>query len=49
MLGAPAINSGGMLADHYWVRLLGGGSGHLPDLATASGWGRRPHGGRRRR
>jgi Protein of unknown function DUF2625 len=38
MLGAPAVNSGGMLADRGWVRLLGGG-GCLLDLATASGVG----------
>ena len=39
MLGPLALNCGGMLADHYWGRLLGGGSGHLPDLTTASGLG----------
>ena len=39
MLGALALNSGGMLGDHGWVRLLGGGSGRLPDLATVSGPG----------
>lgn len=39
MMGALALNSGGMLADHGWVRLLGGGSGNLPDLAAANGLG----------
>ncbi len=43
MLGALALNSGGMLADHGWVRLLGGGSEGLPDLAAANGLG--PPGG----
>lgn len=36
-LGALALNCGGLLADHGWFRLLGGGSSHLPDLATANG------------
>jgi Protein of unknown function DUF2625 len=39
MMGALALNSGGMLVDHGWVRLLGGGSGDLPDLAAANGLG----------
>jgi hypothetical protein len=39
MMGALALNSGGMLVDHGWVRLLGGGSEGLPDLAAANGLG----------
>jgi hypothetical protein len=39
MMGALALNSGGMLADHGWVRLLGGGSEGRPDLAAANGLG----------
>ena len=35
-LGALALNSGGVLADHGWFRLLGGGSPHLADLAVAN-------------
>lgn len=38
-LGAMALNSGGVLADHGWFRLLGGGSPHLADLAAANGLG----------
>lgn len=37
-LGALALHTGGLLVDHGWVRVLGGGS-ELPDLATASGLG----------
>ncbi len=33
-LGALAYNCGGILIDHGWVRLLGGGTSGLPSLAT---------------
>jgi hypothetical protein len=36
-LGALALHTGGVLADHGWFRLLGGGSGGLPDLASVNG------------
>jgi uncharacterized protein DUF2625 len=39
-LGALALNCGGLLADHGWIRVLCGGTSCLPDLATASGLGR---------
>lgn len=39
VLGALALNTGGIIADHGWFRLLGGGSEHLPDLASANGLG----------
>lgn len=35
-LGALALHTGGVLADHGWFRLLGGGSEALADLATAN-------------
>lgn len=38
VLGALAWESGGLLVDHGWLRLLGGGP-VLPDLASASGLG----------
>lgn len=38
-LGAIALHSGGILADHGWFRLLGGSSSHLIDLATANDLG----------
>jgi hypothetical protein len=38
-LGALALHSGGVLADHGWFRLFGGGSAHLIDLATANDLG----------
>lgn len=38
-LGALALNCGGLLVDHAWLRLLGGGTADLPDLATANGLG----------
>ena len=38
-LGALALHSGGVLADNGWFRLLGGGSRHLADLATANDLG----------
>lgn len=36
-LGALALNTGGVLVDHGWFRLLGGGSDHLTDLASVNG------------
>lgn len=36
VLGALALNCGGLLADSGWFRILGGGGRGLPDLATAS-------------
>lgn len=36
-LGAVALNCGGILADHGWFRILGGGSEHLPDLSAMNG------------
>lgn len=36
VLGALALNSGGLLADSGWFRILGGGGTCLPDLATAN-------------
>jgi Protein of unknown function DUF2625 len=38
-LGALALNCGGLLLDHGWLRILGGGTSELPDLATANGLG----------
>ncbi|MFI5732152.1 DUF2625 family protein [Kribbella sp. NPDC051587] len=35
-LGALALNCGGLLIDHGWLRVLGGGGNGLPDLATAN-------------
>ncbi len=35
-LGALATESGGLLVDHGWFRILGGGSDGLADLATAN-------------
>ena len=31
------MNTGGVLVDHGWFRLLGGGSDHLADLASVNG------------
>lgn len=39
VLGALALHTGGLIIDHGWLRILGGGSGVLPDLATANGLG----------
>src|SRR3954465_6506482 len=36
-LGALAWETGGLLLDHGWLRILGGGTDVLPDLASASG------------
>lgn len=38
-LGAMALNCGGLVLDHGWLRLLGGGADALPDLAQANGLG----------
>lgn len=38
-LGALALNCGGLLVDHGWLRILGGGTAQLPDLASANGIG----------
>lgn len=35
-LGALALNTGGILADHGWFRLLGGGNDLLDDLASVN-------------
>jgi hypothetical protein len=36
MLGALALNCGGVLIDHGWLRVLGGGGQGLPDVATVN-------------
>ena len=36
MLGALALGSGGLLVDHGWIRVLGGGSEFLPDVASVN-------------
>lgn len=36
-LGALALETGGLLIDHGWLRIYGGGSNHFPDLATVNG------------
>ncbi|WP_202868037.1 DUF2625 family protein [Kribbella sindirgiensis] len=36
MLGALAVNCGGLVIDEGWLRILGGGGSGLPDLATAN-------------
>jgi hypothetical protein len=36
-LGALALHTGGVLVDHGWVRVLGGGAVGLPGLADANG------------
>ncbi|WP_198161762.1 DUF2625 family protein [Nocardia puris] len=43
-LGALALHTGGIVAEHGWLRILGGGYDGLPDLATANGMGE-PGGG----
>jgi hypothetical protein len=40
-LGALALHTGGVLVDHGWLRILGGGQGPL-NLCTANGFGRPP-------
>jgi hypothetical protein len=39
VLGALALNCGGLLIDHGWLRILGGGGEGLPDLATVNDLG----------
>lgn len=39
VLGALAFHCGGLVVDHGWLRILGGGGGGLPDLAAANGLG----------
>lgn len=36
-LGALALNTGGLIADSGWLRILGGGTEELPSLAAANG------------
>ena len=36
-MGAVALHTGGIVADHGWVRLYGGGSEHLLSIAEANG------------
>ncbi len=36
-LGGLVVGCGGLLVDHGWLRLLGGGSALLPDVATVNG------------
>lgn len=38
-LGSLARYTGGVLVEHSWLRLLGGGSGNLPSLAEVNGLG----------
>ena len=35
-MGALALHTGGLLIDHGWLRILGGGADRLTDLATAN-------------
>ncbi|CAN7245103.1 DUF2625 family protein [Knoellia sp. LjRoot47] len=37
VLGALALECGGLLVDHGWLRVLGGGAHGIPDLAEANG------------
>lgn len=37
VLGALVANTGGLIVDHGWLRILGGGCDVLPDVAQASG------------
>jgi hypothetical protein len=39
VLGALALNTGGLLIDSGWLRILGGGADGLPDLASVNGLG----------
>ncbi|MCE5289239.1 MAG: DUF2625 domain-containing protein [Nocardiaceae bacterium] len=36
-LGALVMNTGGLVIDHGWLRVLGGGGSGLPDVVEASG------------
>ncbi len=38
-LGALALHTGGLVVDHGWLRILGGGYGGLPNLAEVNGIG----------
>ena len=38
-MGAVALHTGGIVVDHGWIRLYGGGSEHLPSIAEANGLG----------
>jgi hypothetical protein len=40
VLGALALNCGGVVVDHGWLRILGGGAEGLPSLAAANGLGK---------
>ena len=40
-LGALALNSGGLLLDHGWLRILGGGTSELPDRTLTGSNSRR--------
>lgn len=35
-LGALALNTGGLIVDHGWFRIFGGGGEGIPDLASAN-------------
>lgn len=37
VLGALALECGGILVDHGWLRILGGGADGIPDVATING------------
>ena len=39
MMGAVALHTGGIVAEHGWVRLYGGGSESLPSIAKTNGLG----------
>jgi hypothetical protein len=41
-LGALALHTGGVVIDHGWLRLLGGGHAGLPDLAAVNASDERP-------
>lgn len=36
-MGAVALHTGGIVAEHDWVRLYGGGSADMPSIAEANG------------
>ncbi|MCQ4618678.1 DUF2625 family protein [Corynebacterium sp. CCUG 59401] len=37
-MGAVALHTGGIVVDHGWVRLYGGGSEHLRASPKPTGW-----------
>lgn len=39
VVGALVLSCGGIVVDHGWLRVLGGGGDGLPDVAAASGLG----------